>query len=130
MNDTSTGTMDSFDNTDISDSEIRSSKPIIVYSTNSSRRRFNDSLKPGDGVPRSIATNISDSEIRRSTPIIIDPTNSSRRRLNDSLEPGDGVTRSIPGGKTLESNTGKILDLDTLHMLFHKILWYEFRIYI
>ena len=54
MHDTSTGMMDSFHNKDISDSEIRSSKPIIADSTNSSRRRLNDSLEPGDGVPRSI----------------------------------------------------------------------------
>ena len=80
MNDKSTGIMDSFHNRDISDSEIRSSKPIIV-----------------------------------------DSTNSSRRRLNDSLEPGDGVPRNIPGGKTLESNAGKILDLDTPQILFHII---------
>ena len=79
MYDTSRGIMDSIHNTDIRDSEIRSSKPIIV-----------------------------------------DSTNSSRKRLNDSFEPGDGVPRSIPGGKTLESNAGKILDLDTPQILFHK----------
>ena len=78
MHDTSTGMMDSFHNKDISDSEIRSSKPIIV-----------------------------------------DSTNSSRRRLNNSLEPGDSVPRNIPGGKTLESNAGKILDLDTPQILFN-----------
>ena len=80
MHDTSTGMMDSFHNKDISDSEIRSSKPVIV-----------------------------------------DSTNSSRRRLNDSLEPGDGGPRNISGGKTLESNAGKILDLDTPQILFNKI---------
>ena len=62
---------------------------------------------------------ISDSEIRSSKPIIADSINSYRRRLNDSLEPGDGVPRSIPGGKTLESNAGKILDLDTPQILFN-----------
>ena len=118
MNDTSTGIMDSFHNTDMSDSEISSSNLTIVDSTNSSRRRLNDSLEPGDGVPRSIPTDISDSEIRSSKPIIVDSTKSSRRRLNDSLEPGDGVPIRIPRGKTLESKTGKILDLETLQMIF------------
>ena len=78
MNDKSTGIMDSFHNRDISDSEIRRSKPIMV-----------------------------------------DSTNSSRRRSNDSLEPGNGVPRNTPGWKTLESNAGKILDLDTPQILFH-----------
>ena len=46
--------MDSIHNTDISDSEIRSSKPIIDDSTNSSRRRLNNSLELGDSVSRNI----------------------------------------------------------------------------
>ena len=80
MKDTSTGIMDSFHNKDTSDSQSRSSKPIIADSTNSPKRHFNDSLEPGDGVPR-----------------------------------------SIPGKKNLESDAGKILDLDTPQILFHKI---------
>ena len=71
-------------------------------------------------------TDMSDSEIGSSKPIIVDSTNSSRRRLNDSLEPGDGAPRSIPGKKTLESNIGKILDLDTPQALF--IIWHAIRI--
>ena len=78
----STGMRDSFENTDISGSEIRSSKPTIADSTMSSN---------------------------------------AIRRLNDSLEPGGNVPGRIPGGKTLESNTGKILYWITLQMPFYKL---------
>ena len=66
-------------------------------------------------------TDMSDSEIRSSKAAIADSTISSnaKRRLNDSFEPGDSFLRHIPGGKTLESNAGKILYFGTLQMIFY-----------
>ena len=88
MRDTSTGITNSFQNTDITGSEIRSSKPAMADSSSDARRLLNDSLEPGDSVPRSIPGG---KTLESSTPVMADSSSDPGMLLNDGLESGDSV---------------------------------------
>ena len=90
---TSTGLKGSFLNTDRNGSETLTSRSVIA-----------ETIKGFDHENEMNLTNSSN----------------TRRHLNDSHESGDRVPRSISGMETLASRTGKILNLETLQLPFHR----------